>query len=178
MTTTRRRNLAAAFAPTEERPSRTAGLGDLLPLRAGDQATSQPEQPVARTAEAAEGAVRSPATSGLRGVAVYLDEDTVTWLRSTATSSGGTYSEVVLDAFERQAGQFDALLADPAPQQPAGALFRPRRRRTTAGPKPKVQVQLRLTADELAVIDNLVEKHRAPSRTALVSAVLRAAASA
>ena len=166
--------LQQAFAvPTS--PDRAAALTGVLPPRPVGAPSSAPGSPPSGTGPEE----RNGAKPGLRGVAVYLPPDLAAWLRSTAAECEQTYSDVVLAAFETQAGDLPATLDSGAALDPGrSTLFppRPTRRRTT--PKAKVQVQLRLTGDELAVIDRLVAQHQAPSRTALVVRVLAAEASA
>ena len=166
--------LQQAFAVPAS-PDRSGALAGVLPPRpprstpsaaAAPHSPGQPEEPdVARPA--------------LRGVAVYLPPDLAGWLRSTAARREQTYSDVVLAAFEAHADDLPTTLGAGGATEPRPSrLFPPRTARRRATPEAKVQVQLRLTGDELAVIDRLAVQHHAPSRTALVAHVLHAEAGA
>ncbi len=83
-------------------------------------------------------------------------------------------ADIVLDAIEATHDRLGDLLAAQRPKVERSALFV---RTTTPAAKsdePNVQLYLRLSADNVGVIDQLVDTHKAPSRSALIAAALNA----
>lgn len=133
--------------------------------RQGETAGSsrQPEQPEAAAVEIDLALVRN--------VAVYVPVDLLERLRQTSRSRELTYAELVVEATE---AHLDEVAVRFTPQQPqttgTGMPARPVRQR----PEPGVQVQIRLDGHQVRWLDQQVEHLGAPSRSALVAALLQA----
>lgn len=109
------------------------------------------------------------ASSGVRTIVAYISVPVRERLRVNAGDL--TYTEVVLAALDAT----HAKLADrfTAATRPANSLFAgPVRSTPRRHEEPHVQVSLRPMGDDLAVIDRLVEKMNASSRSALINAAL------
>lgn len=181
-----RPKVGAAFAAPA--PDRVSGLGDLLsrgeataaptPVPA---AAAPPEAPAdtveavrpgpAQRARPAARQTKAAAGSGTRIVSVLIDVAARERLRDVAARSGRTHGAVALDAIEAHA---DELVAFWGTETGSGArkLFpaAPRaHRRTQAG----TPTQLRMTPAAADVLDDLVARWGAPSRSALVNEALR-----
>lgn len=184
-----RRSLATAFEPKQPAPDRAAALSGLLPPRPGQSAEDtglslvEPvvaEQSTAGKADAgylqggrtepAEGPSRS-ADDVVRGVVVYVPVEVLERLRATARSRQVTYADLLVESAVhlpkvRRAfgGQQEPMHASP------GAMPVRAARRAV---QPGVQVQLRLDGHQVRWLDDQVQRLSAPSRTALVVALLR-----
>jgi Arc/MetJ-type ribon-helix-helix transcriptional regulator len=102
-------------------------------------------------------------------IIVYMPAAMRDWLRRAA--AGSTQLNVVLDAVEQAelAGELGEAVA--AAQQPeTGGLFE--RPTSTRGSRSHVQVSLSTLTSHVEVLDNLVVKHGASDRSALVRAAL------
>jgi hypothetical protein len=194
-----RRSLADSFrpaTPTAPPPDRAAALGGLLPPRVavGTHPGTSPSSglSVVPTADgdlpegggSALSAARgdAPAQVSLAGstsvpvgdlarvrnVAVYLPVELLERFRRTARSREMTYADVLVEAASAHLAELP-LVFDAAPPANAGMPSRTARRH----PEPGVQVQLRLDGHQLHWLDAQVTRLRAPSRTALVLALLR-----
>jgi hypothetical protein len=191
-----RRSLAGAFRPTAApAEDRAVALVGLLPPRNPARmqpAASQDEGrargsdadvrggPPAGAERAGEPVGGSPAPGGgddstragrVRNVAVYLPVDLLRRLRETARLRELTYADLLVEAasahLEDVAPQFAPT---PPPSRGGGMPSRAPRR----APAPGVQVQFRLDGHQVAWLDEQVARLGAPSRTALVAALLRA----
>jgi hypothetical protein len=107
----------------------------------------------------------------VRNVAVYLPLDLLDRFRRTARSRELTYADLVVEA---TAAHLDEVQGSFAPAEGSrkgvGMPARPPRRR----PEPGVQVQIRLDGYQVAWLDEQAERLGAPSRSALVGALLQA----
>jgi hypothetical protein len=181
-----RRSLAGAFRPASTATSRAEGLSGLLPARPSDLRPATPvpsDKPrgahlAPEVDQASAGAAEPPSSGGLdaadadaeriRNVAVYLPVELLEKLRRTARSRELTYADLLVEAASAHLEEVEAGLA-PATAQPRGVGMPSRSRRA---PRPGVQVQIRLDGHQLAWLDNQVARLKAPSRTALVAALL------
>jgi hypothetical protein len=97
-----------------------------------------------------------------------MDADLANRLRKASRESGDTHTEIVLAALDATHETLTFGL-----QEPSSSLFAgrgaPRPQRHTG---PQVQIALRPRRDDLAVIDQLVERLNAPNRSALIAAAL------
>jgi hypothetical protein len=154
--------VAPAAAPAADRPRRVPAAA---PAR-----------------RAAPRRARRAKTAADDGVGVYLADRLRQRLRTfhrdrqQAGEEALTYTDIVLDAIEANAERLGELLTDP--QQPGprrtGSLFVGRQPRRQRHDETHVQVTLRPSTEDLAVIEGLVEQHGAPSRSYLISRVLDA----
>ena len=189
-----RPNLAEAF--NKPRIDRAAGLTGLLPAPR-PQRTAAPAAPRDLFDENAPGAEaptvaapsdgpvavasrQRPATVKQRvsqqanivnNVAVYLEPDLLDLVRQQRRLTDVSYDQLVSDAF---AAVTDDQLARAFRPEPgitglSGMPTRQRRVRGTAG----IQIQLRLDTNQRAWLDRKQDDVGAPSRSALVAAVLR-----
>lgn len=194
MTRTARPSLANAFAPNasvpaaHRAPDRVAGLIGLLPPRpapdpAQDLAPATSTLDSAGTTADAEPAP-NPALdppvpvraadgdpSRIRNVAFYLPPDLLERLRRTAQSRQLTYADLLVEAAGAHLDAVAADLAAAQPVTPAGGM--PGRARRRTGPS-GIQRQIRLDGHQLAWLDEHVTRLHAPSRNALVVALLTA----
>lgn len=109
----------------------------------------------------------------VRNVAVYLPVDLLDRLKRTRLSRELTYADLLVEAAAAHLDGLDALFAGTGPSPGASGMptrSRPRRRIA----KPGVQVQIRLDGHQLLWLDEQVQRLRAPSRTAVVVALLQA----
>jgi hypothetical protein len=181
-----RRSLAGAFRPGPTGASRADGLSGLLPPRPSnlqpdstvrsDEARAvrlapEVDHPSPAAADAppdVELDITDPDADRIRNVAVYLPVELLERLRRTARSREVTYAELLVEAASAHLDAVEPVLA-PATVQPTGAGMPSRSRRA---PRPGVQVQIRLDGHQLTWLDNQVARLKAPSRTALVAALL------
>ncbi|MGQ0846544.1 MAG: hypothetical protein ACT4QF_20670 [Sporichthyaceae bacterium] len=185
--TVARRSLASTFAAdleVEAQP-RSAGLVGLLPPRPEPIADSAGEEPVRRAAprqpRATEtkprpaaphtptGPAPAPAAADVvRSVAVYLPPALLDRLRDLARTADLTYADVLVAAtahLDAIAGRFQLAVDPPVP----GAM--PQRVRHLRR-DPGIQTQLRLDGHQVAWLDDAARRTGAPSRSALVVALL------
>ena len=167
---------------------RDAGESAPLPASAAqaDRAPAK-QQPRSRASKTGHGAQheRAPRSAGTgkpadartrprapRGqIVFYLPVELSRQLRSAAHQQSKTHADVIFDAIESRLDDLDALLHEAESTPPAAGVFT----RSDAKPaEPKVQVSGQIRADNLKVIDRLVEQHGADSRSQLVEVALRA----
>ncbi len=192
-----RRSLAAAFQPqpAQAPPDRAADLSGLLPPRPEqttdpapglslvEPATNQPVAAAFALDDAPVGGTRTapgPAThSGpsartaddvVRGVVVYVPVEVLERLRATARSRQLTYADLLVESTVHLPDVEQQLRHQGRAVQPApGAMPGRAVRRATP---PGVQVQLRLDGHQVRWLDEQVQRVGAPSRSALVVALL------
>lgn len=104
----------------------------------------------------------------VRNVAVYLPVELLERLRRTARSREITYADLLVEAASAHLDEVESALA-PVSSRAAGTGMPSRTRRA---PRPGVQVQIRLDGHQVTWLDNQVARLGAPSRTALVVALL------
>lgn len=106
-----------------------------------------------------------------RAVPVVLDAPVLARLREVGRQSGMTHGLIALGAIENHADELGARWSSDAARPRGGGLFgrtQPQHRRS----EPGVQTQLRLAAGDADVLDDLVVRWSAPSRSALVNDAL------
>lgn len=109
----------------------------------------------------------------VRNVAVYLPVDLLDRLKRTRHSRELTYADLLVEAAAAHLEGLEALFVSTGPSSgPSGMPARSRPRRRVV--EPGVQVQIRLDGHQLLWLDEQVQRLRAPSRTALVVALLQA----
>ncbi len=188
-----RRSLAGAFTPATAPRDRAAGLEGLLPPRPRQDASSAgrtaplatvadeqldrlpAEQPVRETAgEGEQPPVSEPEADGfdsddrVRNVAVYLPVDLLDRLKRTRRSRELTYSDLLVEAAATHLDDVEPAFRATPPRASSGMPSRVRRALSAPG----VQVQIRLDGHQLRWLDQQVARLAAPSRTALVVALL------
>lgn len=186
-----RPNLAAAFKPQETSIKRGTSLQGLLKPRvrsAENSSTSSMgsaiEAEAAALSESKPPAVKSPevqprnsstpasqtVAGAPRNVGVYLPPDVLERVKNAAKTEQITYSDLLVDAFNAVTPDEISRMFRPETESTASVMPRRiRRPRGTAG----IQIQLRLDDRQIAWLEDQVTYHRAPSRSALVSAVLQ-----
>lgn len=106
----------------------------------------------------------------VRSVAVYLPPPLLARLRHVARTEELTYADVLVRAagnhIDTIATRFNPAPATVNPGMPA--------RNRPCRPTPGIQTQLRLDGHQIAWLDDAAQRVRAPSRTALVVALLDA----
>lgn len=185
-----RPNLADAF--NKPRVDRAAGLSGLLPATRPPRAVPVPapaethhqdvaatsdatvSRPVAVTSKQRPSAVKqrvSEQANIVSNVAVYLEPDLLELVRQRRRLAEVSYDQLVGDAFAAVGDEELARVFQPEPgaTSTSGMPTRQRRVRGTAG----IQIQLRLDTNQRAWIDKKQLDVGAPSRSALVAAVLR-----
>jgi hypothetical protein len=122
------------------------------------------EQPVAKTKPA-----KKASTDKKQLVIIYMPADQRDWLRRAA--AGSTQLNVVLTAVEQAelSGELGQAVADAQEPAPGGLFERPH---TGRGTRAHVQVSLSTLPSNIEVLDQLVAKHGATDRSALVRAAL------
>lgn len=114
---------------------------------------------------------RIPAGSAKRGTIAYLPAELKAQLEDTARRAQQTYTEWFLDQFDILYDELSQEFEPPAQRRsPLPARIRARRRRVGLGPS--TMVQLRLTGEELAAIDERREQLGAPSRSEFVTRII------
>jgi hypothetical protein len=160
---------AAPAEPTDLAPERDTTPDERAPAPAA--ATSRPVAVTSRPRAATEKQRVSEQANIVTNVAVYLEPDLLELAKERRRSTGVSYDQLVGDAFAAIAD--DRLAAafrpDPGVTSTSGMPTRQRRVRGTAG----IQIQLRLDTNQRAWIDQKQHDVAAPSRSALVAAVLR-----
>jgi hypothetical protein len=111
------------------------------------------------------------ATGGKRGTIAYLPAEVKARLEVVARDATQTYTEWFLYQFD---ALYDQLAEEftPPPQRrsPLPARTRPPRRRI--GPGPSTMLQLRLTSEELAAIDERRAQLGGPSRSEFITRII------
>ena len=183
MSTSRRPSLAADFG------KRGAGLGDRLPKRDRTPVTSEaptvPATPPRRPApEATEGqSANKPSASPreqkrgrgrprtrTRNATVYLEDVVADALTDYSREHRLTYAAVTVSAFNTTKG-IERLFEPSYTPDTGGMPDMPRATGRASGPT--TMINLRLTDEQLAWLESEIERVGAPSRSALVNAVLR-----
>ena len=144
-----RPSLVGAFTPAGRRPAEPAGM---------TAAATAGERPDIRVLE----------TPGqVHNVAVYLPVALRDQVRERARQRGLTITDLVEEAFAQHGANYHELTVPPV-HRPGSMPTRsvPRRGHGT------IQIQLRLDDRQHDWLDTQVQRHDAPSRSALVAAVL------
>ncbi|WP_460797442.1 ribbon-helix-helix domain-containing protein [Nocardioides pacificus] len=96
-------------------------------------------------------------------------------IRVASTDRGITLAELVLGAIERTQHHLSDLVANerPAASQASGGLFPDTPRSARRSTEARVTISIRLSAANLAVLDQLVVQHHADNRSQLITAALR-----
>jgi hypothetical protein len=177
-------NLDQVFTAPQRR---SAGLARILspvppaePVQATPEPQSEPEPPAEEptstdtatpepAAEPAPLRASKASTGGKQLIIVYMPASQRDWLRRAA--AGSTQLNIVLNAVEQAevAGELGQAVADAQEPAPGGLFERPR---TSRGTRAHVQVALSTLASHVDVLDQLVVKHGATDRSALVRAAL------
>jgi predicted DNA-binding protein len=136
--------------------------------------TPQKAAPSRKTPSAAKDA---KSTAGRTQIIVYLPVDLAERLRAAGEETGRTHLQLVTDALDATHERLDDLLvAAGYVESSSSGLFgksvRPVSRRPSR--RGSAQVSLRPPVDVREVMDRLVEKHSAPSRSALIEVALNA----
>lgn len=169
-------NLAGAFGP----PDRSAALSGLLtpvrsvPAQPPAAATTDLNQPDSLSPHLPS-RQRDSDADGSRPltVIVYLPASLRDRLREAAATQPATYTELTLEALDATHARLQDLLGEVGITRRQDSLFTDSTaRRRQRHNEPQVQVSLRLTPSQLAVIDGLTSRYSAPSRSALVAAAL------
>jgi hypothetical protein len=153
---------AAPVKPSTQEPRPVPMVRDAKPRRPKSEPASPP-----RTAPAeALGGDR-------RVVVVYVRASLRGRLRTAAAARPDvTHTDLVLAALDATHDQLGAQFQGTRTGAP-GSMFSGRQgRRRLRHEEPQVQLSIRPWADDLAIIDRLVEEAEAPSRSALVDAAL------
>lgn len=97
-------------------------------------------------------------------------------LRQTARERETTLTQLVLDAIETTSDQLGELVAAEQPNHLATSsrLFPQREHSARRHDEPRIATSLRVGSINLKIIDALVHKHEATSRSELITAALRA----
>jgi hypothetical protein len=198
-----RKSLAGAFQPATSGSDRAESLTGLLPPRPAENRRPEPPPPraadgalavvpdsptvrepdssrhqggstsLARRSKQPEPATVEPDRALVRNVAVYLPVDLLERLRRTSRSRELTYAELVVEASEAHLDEVAARFTSGQRQQETSGVGMPARHGRQRS-EPGVQVQIRLDGHQVAWLDSQVQLLRAPSRSALVAALLRA----
>lgn len=186
-------DLATAFAKAAPDPAlldggapdRAAGLRGLALARKGPGAPA--EEPATASSETMErhsapAAKRTPASRGPgpsdgddltpQTIVVYLPVSLRDRLRAHHANSKSTYTTIVLEAVEATHAQLGKLLEAYRPPPRQGGLFSHHARPRVQHDEPQVQVSLRPSRADLAILDRLAADHHAPNRSALLAAAL------
>jgi hypothetical protein len=161
----------AEQAPVEEAPLEAAGeREEPTPTSVKAPKTTTRQQPPAakKTANATKASELVP--GALRNVGVYLPPALLAQVKSAVYQERTTYADLLIDAFE--AVDDIRIVKEFAPKTTLTSSGMPRRaprKRGEAG----IQIQLRLDGLQVAWLDEKVTEFDAPSRSALVSAVLK-----
>jgi len=147
-----RPSLAGAFRPAARRTQPAAATAGT------DSAVTTEERPEVRVvAEAGK----------VHNVAVYLPVALRNQVRDRARQRGLTITDLVEEAFAQHGANYHELTAAPV-HRPGSMPTRSSQRRGHG----TIQIQLRLDDRQHEWLDAQVERHGAPSRSALVSALL------
>lgn len=147
-------------------PDRTAGLEHLL------NPVPSPQTPATTPATTEARVAPNSALPSTRIVSIQLETDVRTRLRDFANRTGQTFGAITLRAIEAQADDLVSQWSRPTAPVGHPGLFpdapAPRRRDRVSS-----QVQLRISPAATAIMDDLVARWDAPSRTALVNEALQ-----
>ncbi len=151
----------------QEERGRPSEPSTLRPVTPTDQVPTSPQQ---EEQQPADGDGAGLPDEAVRGVAVYLPVELLERLRRTARSRELTYSDLLVEAADAHLEEARASFASPTVRKVSGMPSRQSRRTR----EPGVQVQLRLDGHQVRWLEEQVAALGAPSRTALVVALLRA----
>lgn len=158
--------------------SRVASLADKLARPAASTPASGPElAPVRRVSPVEDSVAPVPvrpvgegSKPGLRPVTVMVEVGLRERMRRVHDARGCSYRELILDAVEAGHPRLAELVAARGPVMQRGPLFT---RVVTRPVAPVVvQVTVRMSGDEVAIIDSLIAESGAADRSALLNAVL------
>ena len=150
----------------QEEPARRPQPSTLRQVAVPDEVPASPRQEGRRPAD--EHATELP-DEAVRGVAVYLPVELLERLRRTARSRELTYSDLLVEAADAHLDEVRGSFTNPAARKVSGMPSRQNRRPR----EPGVQVQLRLDGHQVRWLEEQMVALGAPSRTALVVALLR-----
>ncbi len=145
----------------------TAVAADVQKRPAADQEPTQ-DHPSDQAAARVAGSEGEADLARVRNVAVYLPVSLLERLKATRRSREVTYAELLVEA---AAAHLDGVQSRFGPVSAPVAVGMPSRKRKRL-PEPGVQVQLRLDGHQLRWLDEQAARLGAPSRTALVAALL------
>jgi len=113
----------------------------------------------------------APATGGKRGTIAYLPAEVKARLEVAARTAAQTYTEWFLYQFD---ALYDQLAEEftPPPQRRSPLPARARAPRRRIGPGPSTMLQLRLTSEELAAIDERRAQLGGPSRSEFITRII------
>lgn len=113
----------------------------------------------------------APAAGGKRGTIAYLPAEVKARLEVVARDAAQTYTEWFLDQFDALYDELAEEFTPPSPRRsPLPVRARAPRRRVGLGPL--TMLQLRLTGDELAAIDERRMQLGGPSRSEFVTRII------
>lgn len=116
--------------------------------------------------------VKADSRAEAQPVVVYIPIRTRERLKAYCGRTGRTYTDVVLDAVEELDSQLSEVFAQQVGVRSPGGLFS---RRTTRRPRtgePGVQIPLRLSPEDLEVLDERVTEYAEGNRSLFIRAVL------
>lgn len=162
----------AVDQPADDQPAADQLAADQLAADHESYGPLPTVQPSVQSAAASLGRTRHRST---RPVVLQMPVPVVKTTNDYARAHNVTKAEVVIHAVETSKDMFDTMFPTDFPEGTGSSLFAPRQvRRVRRVGEPLAQMQVQLLPAELAVLDRLVEQHRAPSRSQLVSKCLRA----
>ncbi|WP_395405689.1 hypothetical protein ACHMXB_22380 (plasmid) [Arthrobacter sp. UC242_113] len=163
-------NRPAEQAPVEEAPLEAAGKrAEPTPTSDKTLKATTRQQPAPKKATNATKASEL-VPGALRNVGVYLPPALLAQVKDAVYQERTTYAELLVDAFEAvDDKQIAKEFTSETTLTRSGMPRRAPRKRGEAG----IQIQLRLDGLQVAWLDEKVTEFDAPSRSALVSAVLK-----
>lgn len=130
--------------------------------------------PPARPVKVTTTSVRmSDTAQTMRSVTLSLPSGVVRQIKDRARAERVSQPELVMDALIAARGRFDDLLAAERRPTVSDGLFL-RRTSSRSNNDPLATLSLRMLVSNVAAIDDLVQTHHAPSRSALCLAALKA----
>lgn len=170
------RALRPDAAPIGQKPVPADAAQDPADPERHEKTPAEAASPQPRQAPRAKAAHRNPApvvaaAGGKRGTIAYLPAEVKARLEVAARDAAQTYTEWFLDQFD---ALYDQLAEEFTPPQqrrsPLPARAKAPRRRVGLGPS--TMLQLRLTGDELAAIDERRAQLGGPSRSEFVTRII------
>ncbi|MGG6382462.1 hypothetical protein [Paenarthrobacter sp. NEAU-H11] len=158
----------AEQAPVEEAPLEAAQEERAPTVVKAPKATTRHQPGAKKAANATKASELVP--GALRNVGVYLPPALLARVKDAVYQERTTYADLLIDAFE--AVDDNQIANEFTPETTLTSSGMPRRaprKRGEAG----IQIQLRLDGLQVAWLDEKVAEFDAPSRSALVSAVLK-----
>jgi len=162
---------AALGAPPPSAPVMEPAV-EQPPAKPAAKPKTSPSKPVPAKAKPKNRSGTRPVTT-----AVYLPRSVRDRLRTAADRDGLTYTDILLDAIDAEHHRLADLLGPTQIARRDDSLFsgrRPARGAQRSSGDDQIQITVRPTRDDLAVIDQLVAEHGAPSRSGMAAAVLDA----